>query len=130
LPNAGHFCKGLALLDKTVFGGTTKLMEQDKDKTNEILSDHESGCQPVYQIEVEGILDDSWSEWFSGLSIENWLTRDGATISRLTGTVADQSTLRGILNKIWDLNLDLVSVVPVPNPGEDKPVVRPAAEGT
>ena len=59
----------------------------------------------VYQIKMQGKLDASWSGWFSGMAI----TLDGST-TILTGAVADQPALRGILTKLWDLNLDLISV--------------------
>ena len=59
----------------------------------------------VYQIKVQGQLDKSWSGWFSGMTV----TSDG-DITALTGPVADQSALRGILTKLWDLNLALISV--------------------
>jgi len=58
----------------------------------------------VYQIKMLGKLDESWSGWFSGMAI----TLDGDTTT-LTGGVADQSALRGILTKLWDLNLVLIS---------------------
>jgi hypothetical protein len=62
--------------------------------------------QPTaYQIKMRGKLDESWSGWFSGMAI----TLDG-DITTLTGAVADQSALRGILTKLWDLNLALISV--------------------
>jgi len=58
----------------------------------------------IFQIEVNGSLDESWSDWFSGLRIR---TLSGKTV--LSGKM-DQSTLRGVLNKLWDLNLMLISV--------------------
>ncbi len=61
--------------------------------------------QAVYQIKLRGRLDESWSSWFDGLAI----THDGDTTT-LTGVVADQSALRGILSKLWDLNLVLMAV--------------------
>lgn len=64
----------------------------------------------IYQIRVEGRLDDHWAEWFSGLEITVERINDGPTITTLTGTVADQAALRGILTKVWDLNLKLVAV--------------------
>lgn len=60
----------------------------------------------VYQIEVQGRLDERWSGCFSGMELT---CRGDVTI--LTGPVADQSALRGILSKLWDLNLVLVSVI-------------------
>ena len=59
----------------------------------------------VYQIKMQGRLDESWSGWFDGMTVMS----DGDTTT-LTGTVADQSALRGILTKLWDLNLALISV--------------------
>ena len=61
----------------------------------------------TYQIKVEGKLDQSWSDWFSGLTIT--VEGQGPASTTITGAV-DQSTLRGILTKIWDLNLTLISV--------------------
>ena len=58
-----------------------------------------------YQIMVRGRLDESWSEWLDGMTMA---FEHGVTT--LTGPVADQSALRGILSKIWDLNLTLISV--------------------
>ena len=62
----------------------------------------------VYQIKVEGQLDPAWSDWFSGLAVtvEPGI---GDTLTTLTGPVADQAALRGILTKLWDLNLTLIS---------------------
>ena len=59
-----------------------------------------------YEIRVEGQLDAQWSDWFDGLSVSE--VGDGETLIR--GEVADQAALRGILEKIWNLNLALVSV--------------------
>ncbi|MFQ5857464.1 MAG: hypothetical protein ACE5LU_17800 [Anaerolineae bacterium] len=60
----------------------------------------------VYQIRVKNHLNDSWSEWFEGLTITH--EEDGITV--LTGPVADQPALHGLLVKIRDLGLPLVSV--------------------
>ena len=73
------------------------------------MEQHLSMDKPVtYQIKMEGKLDEGWSDWFSGMTV----TFEGgsAPITTLTGAVADQSALRGILAKIWDLNLTLISV--------------------
>ena len=66
----------------------------------------------VYQIKVEGTLDERWSDWFSGLAVVAVDAGEGAPATTLTGLM-DQAALRGILNKVWDLNLTLLSVVPV-----------------
>ena len=60
----------------------------------------------VYQIRIKSHLNGSWSEWFQGLMITH--EEDGTTV--LTGPVADQPALHGLLVKIRDLGLPLVSV--------------------
>ncbi|HSL31342.1 MAG TPA: hypothetical protein VK900_19225 [Anaerolineales bacterium] len=60
----------------------------------------------AYEIRVEGQLTNRWSAWFEGLTICN--TLNGETI--LTGELADQAALYGVLNKIHDLNISLISV--------------------
>ncbi len=63
-----------------------------------------------YQITVYGKVDQSWSEWFGGLTLTTSLDQDGTPITRLAGILPDQGALRGILNSLWDLNLTLLSV--------------------
>jgi hypothetical protein len=62
----------------------------------------------AYQIKVQGRLDESWSGWFNSMTI----TFEGDTTT-LTGAVVDQAALRGILSRLWDLNLALISVNPI-----------------
>ena len=60
----------------------------------------------IYQIRVKGLLGIEWSQWFN-----EWDITYGNDLSTvLTGKVADQPELHGILNKIRDLNLTLISV--------------------
>ena len=73
--------------------------------------DRESEEKEVYRIEVAGTLDEQWSEWFNGMEVSVDRADDGSSVTRLTGGVADQARLRGILAKMWDLNLRVMSVV-------------------
>ena len=61
---------------------------------------------PVYRIRIKGHLNGSWSEWFNGLIITH--EEDGTTV--LTGPVADQPALHGLLIRIRNLGLPPVSV--------------------
>ncbi len=70
---------------------------------------NDEDAQPiVYQIKVQGRLDESWSGWFNSMAI----TFEGDTTT-LTGAIVDQAALRGILSRLWDLNLALISVNPI-----------------
>lgn len=60
----------------------------------------------VYQIRFKGHLNGDWTDWFEGLSIT--LEENGDTL--LTGSLLDQSALHGLLKKVRDLGLSLVSV--------------------
>jgi hypothetical protein len=70
-----------------------------------------------YQIQVKETLSDFWSDWFDGLVIQN--QPNGETV--LSGMVRDQANLHGILTKIRDLGLTLVSLERVePNQNEEE----------
>ena len=64
----------------------------------------------VYQIKVRGRLHEKWSSWFHDMTIAVEKARDGSSVTTLTGAVADQARLRGIVSRLWDLNMEVVSV--------------------
>jgi hypothetical protein len=59
-----------------------------------------------YEVKVKGVLDPCWSNWFAGLTFR-YLDGDQTLIA---GTLPDQAALHGLLERIRDLNLTLVSV--------------------
>jgi hypothetical protein len=73
----------------------------------------------IYQIEIKGELDQSWSDWLGKVEITSSRTEDDAAISILTVEVVDQPALFGILDRIRDLNLDLLNVTNVGSPSEN-----------
>jgi hypothetical protein len=63
----------------------------------------------IYQIRIKGHLDPRWSEWFGGLTIT--LEDNGDTL--LSGPVVDQAALHGLLRKVRDLGMQLISVTSI-----------------
>ena len=59
----------------------------------------------TYEIRVEGVLDRQWTAWFEGLAIDS---DDSQTV--ISGPVTDQAALHGLLNRVCDLGLVIVSV--------------------
>ena len=66
----------------------------------------------VYQIRIEGHLGPRWSEWFGGMTI----TPEEGGETLLTGPVVDQAALHGLLRKVRDLGMPLISAVRVEPP--------------
>jgi len=64
---------------------------------------------PVYEIRIKGLMGSQWTDWFEGLTIT--LEEDGDTL--LTGPVTDQAALYGLLKKVRNLGMPLVSVIQV-----------------
>lgn len=62
-----------------------------------------------YTIRLSGILDREWADWFDGMSMTSGADSSDETV--LSGYVADQAALHGLLNKIRDLNLRLIAVM-------------------
>jgi hypothetical protein len=80
---------------------------------NKLNPKTDPGQPMVYQIRIKGHLGSQWTHWFEGLTIT--LEDNGDTL--LTGPVVDQAALHGLLRKVRDLGMPLVSVSPV-EPGQ------------
>jgi len=66
--------------------------------------------QDRVQIRVQGWIGGRWASWFDGMAMAHEGLKDGSPVTVLTGPVADQAALRSLLNKLWDLNLAVISV--------------------
>jgi hypothetical protein len=79
--------------------------ETDENKLNQSIPT--TGAQTdFYEIRIKGQLDESWSDWLEGLEVN--LLDNGEMI--LSGYIGDQAALMGTLNKIYGLNLTLLSL--------------------
>jgi len=67
----------------------------------------------IYRIEISGHLDTHWVSWFDPMEITTEHDKNGRLITVLSGPVSDPSELRGLLIKIWDLNMELVSLTQI-----------------
>jgi hypothetical protein len=77
-------------------------------KSNQSASRNNGG---IYEIKVKGLLDDHWQQWFEGMTLKRQeKVEAGQDCTLITGTIADQPALHGLLAKIRDLNLTLISV--------------------
>jgi hypothetical protein len=63
-----------------------------------------------YVIKVKGHLDEGKSYWFEGMSMTTCFDEDGRPVTTFSGPLADQAALHGVLAKIRDMNLPLISV--------------------
>ncbi len=71
-----------------------------------MTSQRDSKRPEVYEIRVKGVIDERWSEWFEGLEVSP--QPSGETI--LVGPLVDQAALHGLLEKVRDVGLPLISV--------------------
>ena len=76
---------------------------------NELRPKCDPGGTMIYQIRVKGHLGPQWTEWFEGMAV----TREENGDTLLTGPVVDQAALHGLLKKVRDLGLPLLSVIRV-----------------
>lgn len=74
----------------------------------EPLPNHTGG---LYEIKIKGHLDEHWLDWFEGMTLQHAVDEEtGLDLTVLRGVFADQPALHGVLAKIRDLNLTLISV--------------------
>ena len=66
--------------------------------------------QDRYRIRVQGWIGQRWAHWFEGMTMVYEGSEDDSPVTALTSPVIDQAALRGLLTKIWDLNLTLLSL--------------------
>jgi len=78
--------------------------EGDREGVSAPVPGPSPGCR--YAIRVEGHLDPHWSEWLDGMT----LIHEACGVTRIEGPVIDQSALHGLLNKLWDLHLTIITV--------------------
>jgi len=75
--------------------------------SSKFYSEIDPGQPAVYQIRIKGHLGSGWTDWFEGLTIT--LEDNGDTL--LTGAVVDQAALHGLLKKVRDVGMPLLSVI-------------------
>jgi hypothetical protein len=67
----------------------------------------------TYHIRIQGRLDESWSDHLSGMAISPMPEQEGSRETLLSGELADQAALMGVLNTLYDMGFPLISVVKV-----------------
>ena len=77
--------------------------------------------QGLYEIKVKGHIDEAWSSWFEDMEISTGYAEDGTPVTTFTGPIVDQAALHGVLGKIRDINMPLISVNQVEIDAKDKP---------
>jgi hypothetical protein len=96
----------------------------DKEQ-RQMSNEPDPGTDPelpmFYQIRIKGHLNPQWTDWFEGLTIT--LEDNGETL--LTGPVVDQAALHGLLKKVRDLGMPLISVNPVKGGCTNVPELKP-----
>ena len=77
--------------------------------------------QGLYEIKVKDHIDEAWSSWFEDMAITTGFTEDGTPVTTFTGPIIDQAALHGVLGKIRDINMPLISVNQVEIDAKDNP---------
>jgi hypothetical protein len=87
--------------------------------SNEINTEIDPGQPMIYQIRIKGHLGREWADWFEGLT----LTLEDNDETLLTGPVVDQAALHGLLSKVRDVAMPLLSVMRI-TPGQAEAKAR------
>ncbi len=82
---------------------------------------NDANQRQIYQIKIRGLLPQGWSDCFDGGAINVEQARDGTYTTVMTQVVADQAALQGILNRLCDLNLTLISCSRITQLGNGDP---------
>jgi hypothetical protein len=80
-----------------------------------MTDDKKKDTTEIYEIKIQGHLDTKWSEWFYGMTITH--ESDGTTT--LYGPLPDQTVLHSVLDRIRDMNLQLISVKRIASDGQN-----------
>jgi len=67
----------------------------------------------MYEIKVKGHIGETWSSWFEDMVIKTGFAEDGTPVTTFTGQLGDQAALHGVLARIRDIHLPLISVCPI-----------------
>jgi hypothetical protein len=102
-PYPGYYSTGafFPILQVATISGET--MAQPKEK----LTVHGPA---TYRIRVQGVLDENWSEYYGGMTIQAKIEPDQPPVTTLTGQLLDQAALMGVLNRLYGLCLPFLSV--------------------
>ena len=97
-------------------------MSRDRPTPDPITRAPTAGADPVteYEICVAGRLSPRWSTWFDGLDVADG--PDGSTVIR--GPVVDQAALHGLIQKLRDVGVPLISLTRIPSPTPTEPAAR------
>ena len=77
--------------------------------------------QGLYEIKVKGHIGEAWSSWFEDMAVITGFSADGTPVTTFTGQLNDQAALHGVLAKIRDINMPLISVNQVEIDTKDGP---------
>lgn len=80
------------------------------------ISPDNLNAKSSYEIKIFGELDRQWSDWFDGAEVTTDFTDKRYPRTSLICSRIDQAKLRGILNKIWDMNAYVISVIQISDP--------------